>query len=291
MALRILITGATGFVGSNLLPALLDVGHQVVALVRRDVKLPFGVSTVKGDVLDVDSIRKAAKGCQAVVHLVGIIREYPSKGVTFRRLHVEATGNVIQACKDEGVSLVLHMSALGARPDSAAEYHRTKFAAEELVRNSGLDYVIFRPSLIIGPGSQFLRDMKRLMSFGILGLIGGGGYRLQPVVIQDVVQAFVQAIRRKELRGATWDLCGTKVYTLRELLEAMARAWGKRVVFFPLPSGPLKLLARFLDRFPWFPITREQLTMLEEGSVCVDNRFYSVAGLAPKDVEGVLKSV
>jgi len=285
--MRILLTGSTGFVGSNLLPALLEARHEVVVLVRREVKLPPGVLTVKGDVLDVNSLKKAVKGCQAVIHLVGIIREFPSRSGTFRRLHVGATESVIQVCKEEGVSLMLHMSALGARPDSAAEYHKTKFAAEELVRNSGLDHIIFRPSLILGPGSQFLMDMRRFMSFRVVGMMGGGGYRLQPVAVQDVVQAFVQALKRAELRGETWDLCGPRVYTLRELLEAMARAWGRRVVFFSLPSGPLK----FLARFPWFPVTREQLTMLEEESVCSDNRFYSAAGLVPREVEEVLKEV
>lgn len=289
--MRVLLTGATGFVGSNLLPALVAAGYEVAALVRREVELLPGVLAVRGDVLDTRSLREAVKGCEAVIHLVGIIREFPSRGVTFRRLHVEATENVIRVCKEEGTPLVLHMSALGARPDSPAAYHRTKFAAEELVRNSGLDYAIFRPSPILGRGSRFLREMRRFMSLGVMGLVGGGGYRLQPVAVQDVVQAFVQALSKRELRGETWELCGPKVYTLKELLEVMARAWGKRVIFFSLPSGPLKLLARFLDRFSWFPITREQLAMLEEGNVCSDNRFYSAVGSAPREVEEVLKRV
>ncbi len=290
--MRVLLTGATGFVGTHLVTALVDAGHRVVALVHeRDGVLPSGVEKVRGDVLDVDSLERAIRGCQAVVHLVGIIREFPAKGVTFKRLHVEATRNVLRACEMEGVSLFLHMSALGARGDSPARYHQTKFAAEELVRQSGLDYAVFRPSLILGPGSQFLEDMRRLMGFRLVGLVGGGRYRLQPVAITDVVRAFVLALERKDLRGRTWELCGPRIYTLKELLEAMARAWGKGVVFFPLPAGLLGFMARFLDRFSWFPVTREQLLMLEEGSVCGDDTFYSVAGFAPIEVEGVLKEV
>lgn len=290
--MRILVTGATGFAGSHLVPALVGAGHQVVALVhQRKTAFPPGVEAVKGDVLDVDSLKEAVKGCQAVVHLVGIIREFPSRGVTFQGLHVEATEKVVRACQEEGVSLFLHMSALGARPDSRARYHRTKFAAEELVRQSGLDYAVFRPSLILGPGSQFLMDMKRLMALGVVGLVGGGRYRVQPVAVADVVRAFLQALERKDLRGETWELCGPRVYSLEELLKAMARAWGRRVVFLPLPAGPLRFVAGFLDRFSWFPVTREQITMLEEGSVCRDSRFYSVAGFTPGDVEEVLKKV
>ncbi len=289
--MRVFVTGAMGFVGFHLLPALVRAGHEVVALVRREVELPPGVEGVRGDVLDPGSLERAVEGCQGMIHLVGIIREFPSRGITFQRLHVEAAENVIQAAREAGVSVLLHMSALGARPDSRARYHRTKFAAEELVRKSGLDYAVFRPSLILGPGSQFLMDMKRLMALGVIGLVGGGRYRVQPVAVADVVRAFVLALERKELRGETWDLCGPRVYTLRELLETMARAWGRRVVFFPLPDGPLKFMARLLDRFPWFPVTREQLVMLEEGSVCRDSRFYSVSGVIPRDVEEVLKKV
>ncbi len=289
--MRVLVTGATGFVGSHLLPALVEAGHEVVALVHERREVSSGVEAVPGDVLDPESLERALKGCRAVIHLVGIIREFPSRGITFRRLHREATENIIRACRGEGVSLLLHMSALGARPDSAAEYHRTKFAAEELVRGSGLDYAVFRPSLILGPGSRFLEDMKRLMAFRVMGLVGGGSYQLQPVAVGDVVRAFVLALERPDLRGQTWELCGPRVYSLKELLEAMARVWGRGVVFFPLPAGPLKWLAGFLDRFPWFPVTREQITMLEEGSTCGDASFYSAAGFAPRDVEEVLKEV
>ncbi len=289
--MRILLTGSTGFVGSYMVPALMDTGHEIVALVRQDVELPPGVELVKGDVLDVDSLERAVKGCQAAIHLVGIIREFPSRGITFQRLHVEATGNVIRACQEEGIDILLYMSALRAGAYSAAEYHRTKFAAEELVRNSGLDYAIFRPSLILGPGSQFLMDMKKLVALKLVGLVGGGGYRLQPVAVQDVARAFVLALERKELRDETWELCGPKVYTLKELMEAMVRAWDRRVVLFPLPAGLLRLMARLLDGFSWFPVTREQIDMLEEGSVCGDDSFYSAAGLVPREVEEIFKEV
>lgn len=288
--MRVFVTGAAGFVGSHLVSALVEAGHQVVALVHeRPATFPPGVETVKGDVLDVNSLEKGAEGCQAVIHLVGIIREFPSNGITFQRLHVEATENVVRACQEKGISTLLHMSALGARPDSKAQYHRTKFAAEELVRRSGLDYAVFQPSLILGPGSQFLTDMRRLMGLRFVGLVGGGRYKFQPVAVTDVVRAFVLALEREELRGETWELCGPRVYTLKELLEAMAQAWGRRVVFFPLPRGPLSLAARFLDRFSWFPVTREQMVMLEDGSVCDSGAFYSAAGFVPRDVEEVLE--
>ncbi len=129
------------------------------------------------------------------------------------------------------------------------------------------------------------------MTLRLMGLAGGGNYLLQPVAVNDVVRAFLLTMERKDLQNSTWELCGPRVYTLKELMEAIARAQNRQVVFFPIPSGPLKFLASFMDRFHWFPVTREQLTMLEEGSICEDKRFYSLAGIAPREVEDVLKEV
>ena len=289
--MKVLVTGATGFVGSHLVPALTRSGHEVVALTRREAPLPNGVKIAKGDVLNSPSLERAATGCNAVIHLVGIIREDPSKALTFQRLHVKATENVIRACNREGASTLLHMSALGARADSAAQYHQTKYAAEELVRKSGLDHAIFQPSLILGAGSQFLKSMKKLMALRLVGLVNGGNQPLQPIAVDDVTRAFLLALERKELQNATWELCGPRVYTLKELMEAVARAQSRRVVFFPIPARPIRLLATLMDRFIWFPITREQLVMLEEGNICKDDRFYSLAGMPPREVDDVLKEV
>ncbi len=287
--MRVLLTGATGFVGSHMVTALVQSGHHCVAFARRPVVHGSKVTPVQGDILQKEHLRSALKGCDAVIHLVGIIRENPRAGVTFERLHVEATANLLEACKEEGISRLIHVSALGASPNSNARYHRTKYAAEELVRDSGFEHAIFRPSLILGPGSQFVRDMKRMLSLPLVGVLGGD-YRLQPVAVGDVTDAFLAALRDDRLLGGTWELCGPEIFTLKALLQFMAKVWDKSPLFFTLPPEPVKAISALLDRFTWFPVTREQITMLEEGSVCGENRLFPMLGINPTLAEEVLKT-
>ncbi len=286
--MRVLLTGATGFVGGHIVEALLQRGHHCVALGRRPLEDRPNLTPVQMDLLRGDSPGEALKGCDAVIHLVGIIRENPRRGATFEGVHIEATANLLEACKEEGVSRFIHMSALGASPHSKARYHRTKHTAEELVKSSGLEYAVFRPSLILGKGSQFVKDMRRMLSFPVVGVLGGD-YRLQPVAVEDVVAAFVEALEGGGLLGGTWELCGPEVFTLRELLKLMAEVWGKRPLFLSLPPAPVKAAAALLDRFGWFPVTREQITMLEEGSVCGHRRAFELLNMEPTPIEEVLK--
>src|SRR5687768_9499458 len=156
---RVFITGASGFVGSAVLEELLSRGYSANALVHRGELQVTGdrVTTIKGDLFDRKALDEGLRGCDAVIHVVGIIMERPGKGVTFERIHVEGTRNVVDAAVRNGVRRYVHMSALGSRPDAASRYHRTKFQAEQYVRGSGLEWTIFRPSLIHGPRGEFMR--------------------------------------------------------------------------------------------------------------------------------------
>ncbi len=287
--MRVLLTGATGFVGGHIVEALLERGHHCVALGRRPLKARPNLTSIQADLLNWDSLGEALKGCDAVIHLVGIIRENPRRGATFEGVHIKATANLLlKACKEQGASRFIHMSAFGASPHSRARYHRTKHAAEELVKASGLEYAIFRPSLILGKGSQFVKDMRRMLSFPVVGVLGGD-YRLQPVAVGDVVAAFVEALEGGGLLGGTWELCGPRVFTLKELLQLMAEVWGKRPLFLTLPPAPMKAAAALLDRFGWFPVTKEQIIMLEEGNVCGHGRAFEILNRAPIPIEDILK--
>jgi uncharacterized protein YbjT (DUF2867 family) len=171
--MQVLVTGASGFVGNEVVKELLAQGRQVRALVRRgsEKKLQARerVEIAFGDCLDPEAVALAAAGCDAVIHLVGIIREFPGRGITFEQVHVQATRNVVGAAKNAGVRRYLHMSALGARPEPADPYHVTNFRADEYVIHSGLTYTIFRPSVIYGPEDQsinlFARHIRRLAFF------------------------------------------------------------------------------------------------------------------------------
>ena len=195
--MKVFVTGGTGFVGNEVLRQLVAAGHAVRALVRpgSEEKLAVRdkVEVHHGDVTEPEGLDEALAGCDAIIHLVGIIREFPSRGITFERLHVEATANVLAAARDQGVSRYLHMSSNGTDPTSTLGYHRTKWQAEEAVRASDLDWTIFRPSLIFGKGGEFvtmLADLIRKMP--MVPVIGDGRYRMQPVAVTEVAASFVR---------------------------------------------------------------------------------------------------
>src|SRR5438874_4866187 len=158
MPQRVFVTGGSGFVGSAVIEELLKRDYGVHALVNRNLALlDQRLRTFSGSLFEADVLDRGMQGCHAVIHLVGIIQERPSKGVTFERIHYEGTVSVVEAAKRNGVKRFLQMSALGVRPDAVSEYHKTKYRAEQYLRQSGLDWTIFRPSLIHGPRGEFMR--------------------------------------------------------------------------------------------------------------------------------------
>ncbi len=235
------VTGATGFVGRFVVRELQSRGLPVRALVRDARKaarvLPaIGVELVTGDVLDADSMDELAAGASAMVHLVGIRRETPG-GITFRKLHVEATRNAVQAAERAGVSRYIQMSALGARPDAASKYHQTKWAAEEIVRGSALAWTIVRPSLILGPGGEFMQmatgwargtePPKRFMPYFCKPAPSVGepvpdtcdnSASVQPVSVADVASAIAAAIERDSAIGEVYPLVGPVAYSWPQML-------------------------------------------------------------------------
>ncbi|HIJ82336.1 MAG TPA: NAD(P)H-binding protein, partial [Desulfuromonadales bacterium] len=173
--MKIFITGGTGFVGGHVVRELLGRGHEVCLLAHRRSPELKNVQQFEGDVTRLESFECAAAGCEAFINLVGIIREFPSRGITFEKLHVEATANALAAARKAGIRRYIQMSALGTRPDAVSRYHRTKFQAEELVRSSGLEWTVLRPSLIYGPKDAFINMLAGQMRLApIMPVIGSG---------------------------------------------------------------------------------------------------------------------
>jgi NADH dehydrogenase len=269
---KVLVTGGTGFIGTALVKTLVRNGNQVVVFSRGFKDPQSSVRWVQGSVLDLGQLQGALAGCDAAIHLVGIISEIGDQ--TFERMHVEATRNVVEALHRAGVRRLVHMSALGARPDAPARYHRSKAAAEALVRSSGLDWTIFRPSLVYGPGDAFVNLFDRISRWSpIVPVMGPGTNLLQPVAVEIVAEAFATALKSTSSIGQTIDLCGPERLSFRAVLRRIlaARSRSRWVVSVPWPVA--RLQARIMEwAFPTLlrrasPLNRDQLLMLHEDNV------------------------
>jgi uncharacterized protein YbjT (DUF2867 family) len=283
--MRIFIAGGTGFVGAHLVKALREKGHELRLLVHaRSSRAAGGTDQIEGDVTILETFEQAASGCDAVINLVGIIREFPARGITFERLHVQATANMLAATRKAGIRRYLQMSALGTRPEAVSRYHVSKFRAEELVRSSGLDFTILRPSLIYGPKDAFVTMLAgQLRMSPVLPVIGSGTYRLQPIHADDVARCFALALEMPETVGQCYELCGNNRLSYVELLDAVAFALGKPAPIKPhIPLGLMKTLVPVLQRIPQFPITMDQLQMLIEENIC-DGCWKKVFRFEPRD--------
>ncbi|MDZ4184940.1 MAG: complex I NDUFA9 subunit family protein [Desulfuromonadales bacterium] len=270
--MKVFVTGGSGFVGSEIIRQLLAAGHTVRSLVhskKASVSTPQ-LELWPGDATQAETLSGALAGCDAIIHLIGIIREVPDKGVTFQRLHVDATRNILAAAREQGIRRYLHMSANGTRPDGVAEYHKTKWAAEELVRAAGLDATIFRPSLIFGPGDAFVNMLAAIIRrTPIVPVIGDGEYQMTPVAVGNVATGFVRSLTQPESIGEIYHCAGPQTLTYNQLLDEIARALGRSgVTRIHQPVLMMRSLSALLEGMSFFPITSGQLTMLLEGNVC-----------------------
>ena len=292
---EVLVTGGTGFVGTHVCRALIARGFLPRLLVREgsEGKIPPDVRkacrVTPGDVTNRESVEYAAQGTMAVVHLVGIIREFPERQVTFERLHVAATRNVVDAARRWEISRFVHMSALGARAGGRTGYFDSKGMAEEYVRQSGLSWTIFRPSVIFGPGDRFLGVLAGILRKApAVPVPGDGSYRLQPVFVGDVAKGFSDAVGRPELEEKTFDMGGPQQLTYNELLDEVAASVGRRARKVHIPLTLLGPAVRFMERFETFPLTTEQLEMLHAGNTCDYQPFYSAFEFMPLSLSDYL---
>lgn len=285
--MHVFLTGATGFIGRYVLRALLRAGHTARCLVRApDDQLPgddASVEPVIGDITEAASLEGALDGCDAAIHLVGILEEQPDHGITFEALHVQGTIHVARAAQNAGIAQFIHMSANGAAPDGVSPYHTTKWRAEQYVRDAGFDHwTIFRPSIVFGPpgpnqpefASQLARTLVR--PFPILPVFGDGTYQLQPIFVEEVATAFVQALTRDAARNRIYCAAGRESFAFTTVLNYITEALDHRLkpkLFLPLWFA--RPLVQLLSRLGLAPLSIDQLDMLVDGNVCDSTAFYA----------------
>lgn len=278
--MRVALIGGTGFVGRYLVDALLTARHEVSLLVRSGSELKLeNISrchVVHGDLASQSALEQTLSNCDAVIYNVGILREFPSLGVTFEALQYEGLVGVVNAAKKCAVRRLLLMSANGVTPTGTA-YQQSKYRAEQHALQSGLAATIFRPSVIFGNprgsmefASQLYRDMVR-PPLPAVGFFTGwnpakGQILMSPVQIEDVAQSFVLALDDATTVGRTVTLGGPEILSWTEILVRIGKSVGRRKLIVPMPIGIMKLAASALDRLPAFPVTRDQLVMLESGN-------------------------
>ena len=283
--MRVFLTGGTGFVGRYVAEALLADGHELRCLVREgsedglDQRGHDQVEIVTGDITEPRSLAGIMNGCDAVVHLVGIIEEKPSKGVTFERLHVDGTRHVVELARQAGIDRFVHMSANGARADAPSDYQRTKWEAERLVRDAGFaHWTVFRPSIIFGdpgPGRpefcvQLWRDLIR--PFPITPILGDGEYELQPVAVEVVAQGFAQALRQK--RNAAFCVAGRERFPFDTVVDLISRGAGiEPKPKIHQPEWLSRAAVNALSPLGVLPISPAQFEMLMEGNTCDASAF------------------
>lgn len=286
----LLVTGATGFVGGEIVKRLIQQARGVRCLVRDPARAPEFLSrhcdSFQGDVLDTESLSRAVRGIAGIVHLVGIIRE--TKEATFEKMHVQATLNLLRAAQGAGVKRFLHMSALGSRPNAPSRYHQTKWKAEEAVRESGLDYTIFRPSVIFGPEDKFINLLAKMVrSSPILPRFGRGS--LQPIWVEDVAMCFARSLDDDLTAGRAFDLGGPKAFRLDELMDLLCSVLEVRKPRLGSPEWMLRAAAAVMELTPKPLLTREQLLMMGEDNVCDIGPMTEAFGIAPRSLEDYLR--
>jgi uncharacterized protein YbjT (DUF2867 family) len=277
--MKVLVTGASGFLGEAVLREIQAEKQAIRVLARhpdaaraQSLAHEFGVEIRPGDLMSGPNLAAALEGLEAVVHLVGIISEFGQ--ATFENVHVQGTRNLVLAMQAAEVKRLVHVSALGTRAHAASRYHQTKWAAEESVRESGLEYTIFRPSIIYGPHDRFVNLFAKLSRFSpILPVMGPGKAKLQPIGVQSVARAVMKALSEPRSIGRTFDLCGTETFTFIEVLDQILQVTGRRRWKWHLPLWSARILAGCLEwLFPVVlrrpaPLNRDQLIMLQEDNV------------------------
>lgn len=290
----ILLTGATGFVGRHVAQLLRSQGRPVRCLVRDSARaaalVARGCEIAQGEMTDRASLRRAAEGCATVVHLVSIIAGKPAD---FERVMEQGTRELISAAGEAGARRFLLMSALGTgeRTRELTPYYRAKWAMEQSVESSDLEWTIFRPSFVFGRDGGALPLLLRQVRYApAVPVIGDGKRRLQPIWVDDVAAFVARALSTPAATNCAFELGGPEVVSWNELYLRIARVLGKRRALLHVPLGLVRTGAALAERLPRPPLTRDQLTMLAfADNVCDPAPATKTLGIDPVGLDEQLR--
>jgi uncharacterized protein YbjT (DUF2867 family) len=286
----ILITGASGYVGNNLVRRLVEVGQPVRALVRDRAKAGARLSDLHdrieiavGDVTRPETLAPALDGVTAVVHLVAVAIEHGAQ--TYERVNVQGTANVVDAMKVAGVRRLIHMGQNGSNSALPYPFMASKGVAQDVVMASGLDWTVLRPSVIWGPQDEFANVQARLIKLSplIFPIVGDGRARFQPVWVGDVVEAAVFCLDDDQTTGQVYALGGPEVLTYAEIVARVLKALKARRLTFNVPVPLLRPVVKLMEvALPNPPVTTSLLSVLKVDNTTPDNALPTVFHITPR---------
>lgn len=282
-ARKIVVLGGTGFIGSHLVPKLVAEGHTVTVLSRnrerrRELLVLPSVKILSTDVYDRAALAQRFAGHDSVINLIGILNE--TGGARFARAHVDLTATVIAACREAGVVRLLQMSSLNAGSD-VSKYLKTRGEAETLVKNSGLDWTIFRPSVVYGRGGGLVSRFHTLLKLSPLLPLARPRAKIAPVYVGDVVRAIMCGVDSRESCGHIYELYGPEVYTLAQIVRSIRDTAHLHRLVLPLPDALGWLQARVFDFVPGKPFSPDNFKSLKLDSVGTKDGLAEL-GIAPR---------
>jgi uncharacterized protein YbjT (DUF2867 family) len=301
--IRVAVDGATGYVGNHVVAELRKQGLDVLCLIHagaREKDIAF-LTSLGAEIavvsLETDNaeLQSALSKCQYAIHLIGSIA--PKKGETLAGLHGSQAENLVKAAKKAGIRKILQVTALGSAKDAPSEYHRTKWQAEEHVRNSAIPYIIYQPSLIVGKtcgnrnSKLVTRYIDMIESRPRVPVIGGGQNKVQPIFVVDLAQAIAKGITEDRFDNHAYELGGPEVISMRQFVEKLLKLKGSNKTISAVPIFAVGLAAGFFEMFQNVPIvSRDQVILSKDDNICRQNALDTVFGIKPTSVDDALKT-
>tara|TARA_Y100000589_G_C27161419_1_gene632926 strand:- start:137 stop:1069 length:933 start_codon:yes stop_codon:yes gene_type:complete len=293
--MTVLLIGGAGFVGKTLVEFLARNNYKIIILSRnaqRGNKLKHlgdvgQITSISGDATDYSLLNELISRCNIVINLVGILSQ--TKKQSFKKIHSELPEKIASICNKNNIRKLIHFSSLGVSLNSDSIYSKTKAEGEKRLLKNFKKAIIFRPSIIFGPGDGFFCRFAQMAMFSpALPLIGGGKNKFQPVYIKDLVKAVVRSLTLKEVEGKIFEIGGPKIYTFKELLELVLLSIERKRPLVFIPFSFLFLPVRILDFLPNPPLTSDQLRLLKYDNICSNKRpgleFFSIIATKPEHV-------